>query len=129
MQDCCRCIFFIKQKKAYEMRISDWSSDVCSSDLFADYDLTDNIEAFGEFLYTFRKSNQIATPGTLRNLSIAASNPTNPTGQNIVLIQRRLAEPGARQFFQETDTWQGTFGLRGKLSNDWGWEEIGRAHV
>src|SRR3546814_3301293 len=27
--------FFFKQKTAYEMRISDWSSDVCSSDLFA----------------------------------------------------------------------------------------------
>src|SRR3546814_5232852 len=28
------CLFFIfKQKTAYEMRISDWSSDVCSSDL------------------------------------------------------------------------------------------------
>src|SRR3546814_12210194 len=26
-------VFFIKQKTAYEMRISDWSSDVCSSDL------------------------------------------------------------------------------------------------
>src|SRR3546814_4641113 len=35
---CCRCVyclhlFFFKQKTAYEMRISDWSSDVCSSDL------------------------------------------------------------------------------------------------
>src|SRR3546814_7695558 len=27
--------FFFKQKTAYEMRISDWSSDVCSSDLSA----------------------------------------------------------------------------------------------
>src|SRR3546814_6340401 len=27
------CVLFIKQKTAYEMRISDWSSDVCSSDL------------------------------------------------------------------------------------------------
>src|SRR3546814_7361331 len=27
--------FFVKQKTAYEMRISDWSSDVCSSDLLA----------------------------------------------------------------------------------------------
>src|SRR3546814_4839782 len=27
-------IFFFKQKTAYEMRISDWSSDVCSTDLF-----------------------------------------------------------------------------------------------
>src|SRR3546814_6706557 len=29
------CFFFFKQKTAYEMRISDWSSDVCSSDLSA----------------------------------------------------------------------------------------------
>src|SRR3546814_3845748 len=41
---CSRCIcvdtisdvvFFFKQRTAYEMRISDWSSDVCSSDLHA----------------------------------------------------------------------------------------------
>src|SRR3546814_4733715 len=30
---CVGCFFFFKQKTAYEMRISDWSSDVCSSDL------------------------------------------------------------------------------------------------
>src|SRR3546814_15178888 len=34
---CVYCLFFFfKQKTAYEMRISDWSSDVCSSDLVAD---------------------------------------------------------------------------------------------
>src|SRR3546814_9821129 len=33
---CVLCFFFFfKQKTAYEMRISDWSSDVCSSDLAA----------------------------------------------------------------------------------------------
>src|SRR3546814_11164655 len=32
---CCLLFFFFKQKTAYEMRISDWSSDVCSSDLTA----------------------------------------------------------------------------------------------
>src|SRR3546814_3706041 len=31
----CLLFFFFKQKTAYEMRISDWSSDVCSSDLDA----------------------------------------------------------------------------------------------
>src|SRR3546814_4598966 len=31
--DCVSLLFFFKQKTAYEMRISDWSSDVCSSDL------------------------------------------------------------------------------------------------
>src|SRR3546814_3834788 len=34
------CFFFFKQKTAYEMRISDWSSDVYSSDLI---DPSDNI--------------------------------------------------------------------------------------
>src|SRR3546814_4246961 len=32
-QACAGHFFFFKQKTAYEMRISDWSSDVCSSDL------------------------------------------------------------------------------------------------
>src|SRR3546814_1909779 len=36
--------FFFKQKTAYEMRISDWSSDVCSSDLSMSY----SIIGFGE---------------------------------------------------------------------------------
>src|SRR3546814_17184697 len=40
---CCDCctVFFFKQKTAYEMRIRDWSSDVCSSDL-----MTNGIRAF-----------------------------------------------------------------------------------
>src|SRR3546814_17321354 len=38
--------FFFKQKTAYEMRISDWSSDVCSSDLSASiaYDTARGLE-------------------------------------------------------------------------------------
>src|SRR3546814_2209454 len=31
---CVEGFFFFKQKTAYEVRISDWSSDVCSSDLY-----------------------------------------------------------------------------------------------
>src|SRR3546814_3297666 len=38
--------FFFKQKTAYEMRISDWSSDVCSSDLIMDK------RAFKDKVYT-----------------------------------------------------------------------------
>src|SRR3546814_10580353 len=33
-------VFFFKQKTAYELRISDWSSDVCSSDLIAKAPMT-----------------------------------------------------------------------------------------
>src|SRR3546814_13010922 len=42
----CLCfVFFFKQKTAYEMRISDWSSDVCSSDLVL---LSDTERLFNE---------------------------------------------------------------------------------
>src|SRR3546814_1680329 len=40
-------IFFFKQKTAYEMRISDWSSDVCSSDLIDRRHLRDHGDAVG----------------------------------------------------------------------------------
>src|SRR3546814_5332262 len=39
--------FFFKQKTAYEMRISDWSSDVCSSDLNEQAELADADEKAG----------------------------------------------------------------------------------
>src|SRR3546814_2714484 len=40
---CLTCFFFFKQKSAYERRISDWSSDVCSSDLVAIFEAVDGI--------------------------------------------------------------------------------------
>src|SRR3546814_11196391 len=51
--DCILCLFFFffKQKTAYEMRISDWSSDVCSSDLalVAEAADADRLTLDGEF--------------------------------------------------------------------------------
>jgi iron complex outermembrane receptor protein len=96
-----------------------------STAVFGHWDVNDSVEAFGEFLYTYRESEQIATPGTIRNLAISATNPTNPTGQNLVLVQRRLGEPGPRVFFQETHTAQGTLGLRGGIGSNWRWEVAG----
>src|SRR3546814_12072722 len=46
--------FFFKQKTAYEMRISDWSSDVCSSDL-ADRDIVAAVETLLEFVLLDRR--------------------------------------------------------------------------
>src|SRR3546814_395379 len=40
----CFFIFFFKQKTAYEMRISDWSSDVCSSDLPTGGEVPGNVQ-------------------------------------------------------------------------------------
>src|SRR3546814_9122459 len=54
--------FFFKQKTAYEMRISDWSSDVCSSDLLAFNDVEEAVaETFGEIL------EREATPNRIRH--------------------------------------------------------------
>src|SRR3546814_4964262 len=40
-------VFFFKQKTAYERRISDWSSDVCSSDLPVVFDATHSVQLPG----------------------------------------------------------------------------------
>src|SRR3546814_1922534 len=42
------CFFVFKQKTAYEMRISDWSSDVCSSDLEFDFEADELADIVGD---------------------------------------------------------------------------------
>src|SRR3546814_5667000 len=58
--------FFFKQKTAYEMRISDWSSDVCSSDLLVgDATVSTADEKYGLSWHGKRQARQIAlTPST-----------------------------------------------------------------
>src|SRR3546814_9851837 len=51
--------FFFKQKTAYEMRISDWSSDVCSSDLHGHF--FELVTGHGD--HAPRKHTVIAQPG------------------------------------------------------------------
>src|SRR3546814_10063751 len=41
------CFLFFKQKTAYEMRISDWSSDVCSSDLVGEPHILERLAPLG----------------------------------------------------------------------------------
>src|SRR3546814_5643436 len=59
--------FFFKKKTAYEMRISDWSSDVCSSDLYENHDshlsyqrqyYADNKERFRELARQWNRKNK-----------------------------------------------------------------------
>src|SRR3546814_10234367 len=44
----CFYVFFVKQKTAYDMRISDWSSDVCSSDLLGN---SPKLHSFCHFIW------------------------------------------------------------------------------
>src|SRR3546814_20257592 len=55
------CFFFFKQKTAYEMRISDWSSDVCSSDLVARAD-TRRVETLDARQHGLDKRQRHAEP-------------------------------------------------------------------
>src|SRR3546814_19447640 len=61
------CFFFFKQKTAYEMRISDWSSDVCSSDLNGDAPLLDLNEASVKKLISRAKKRGYITYEELNN--------------------------------------------------------------
>src|SRR3546814_9698475 len=63
-------VFFFKQKTAYEMRISDWSSDVCSSDLDA---------------LDFRGGDVLAFPAE------GVANPVNELDMRVALITNQIA--------------------------------------
>src|SRR3546814_2200426 len=70
----CLLFFFFKQKTAYEMRISDWSSDVCSSDLNP-YGLTDEgIEQRFQARHdaALARINGLLTPERLRHQAFVA---------------------------------------------------------
>src|SRR3546814_1490275 len=63
--------FFFKQKTAYEMRISDWSSDLCSSDLLTpaaetamrDYLRKNRGDRYGKFKYSTQLLTDIGELG------------------------------------------------------------------
>src|SRR3546814_6247284 len=80
--------FFFKQKTAYEMRISDWSSDVCSSDLLVDR-LRGQIETIGselgvDFLQQFAELRQQPALGLGARLRCAA-------GDHVLAVHQREA--------------------------------------
>src|SRR3546814_3110287 len=94
-------VFFFKQKTAYEMRISDWSSDVCSSDLF---DLV---------LLSAHRAREISGGS---ELTIDRDRDKNP-----VVALREIAEQTVRPH----DIQDALVGSLQKVVVD----EIGRAHV
>src|SRR3546814_720123 len=87
-------VFFFKQKTAYEMRISDWSSDVCSSDLVYGSHFAEDLQdarRFGwkvpdcEFDWSALRDNVLAEVSRLEGLY------TETLGNNKVEIIRERA--------------------------------------
>src|SRR3546814_8764995 len=81
------CVFFFfKQKTAYEMRISDWSSDVCSSDLLA------------------TRGRDRRDAGPARDAHAAVSRPIRGTGANrltVALRDRQALALGRRAIVEQ----------------------------
>src|SRR3546814_1928229 len=67
-------VFFFTQKTAYVLRISDWSSDVCSSDLldvFNGFLLSANLDAlFDRFLISFDNQGALVIAPTLAEMDL-----------------------------------------------------------
>src|SRR3546814_19003625 len=81
------CVFFFfKQKTAYEMRISDWSSDVCSSDLarYTTYKIgADQLQWLGEQAQELARVTEIVCC------------------EHIAALERRVAGSGAQHRSEE----------------------------
>src|SRR3546814_7660415 len=120
-----REFFFFKQKTAYEMRISDWSSDVCSSDLlwYASYSRGAKSGGF----------NATWNPTTLE-ANVAT---TGPVGQEVLdsfeiggkheLLDRTLRVSGAAFLYLYQGKQQSVTGFDASTLRTLG--QIGRAHV
>src|SRR3546814_2651247 len=91
--------FFFKQKTAYEMRISDWSSDVCSSDLAAQCRQSKELGFDGKTLIhpkTIAKANQVFAPSAEEiawsHRIIAAHAEATAAGKGVVVVDGKLVE-------------------------------------
>src|SRR3546814_3256285 len=100
--DLCLCslwlcfVFFFKQKTAYEMRISDWSSDVCSSDLYqgilgVSYDVTDELKAYLDYRYFATEDLKGTTPAGA-DVDVENESPTGMIGVRYMFGAPRPAE-------------------------------------
>src|SRR3546814_8468702 len=103
--------FFFKQKTAYEMRISDWSSDVCSSDL----------QEVGEDYFGLGLSGRIVAPlggGVFGHLTGAAGGFYRDT--DLTSVERNLCNfcPASdRDFIIAIDDSDDGFGFHGEVGS------------
>src|SRR3546814_7868810 len=101
--------FFFKQKTAYEMRISDWSSDVCSSDLAgrpSDLATQQAAAAVGQNVLMWRYQTSLDRYGILAGqVLLTAGDLENPTHRsNAQRAMERLLDLRILPIVNENDT-------------------------
>ncbi len=89
---------------------------------FGNYELNDRTRVFTEAMFNWRSSTQPGSPATLRNIAFDAAHPSNPTGEDILVLRRRTAEFGSRIFEQDVNTWRLVTGVEGDFGNDWSYD-------
>jgi iron complex outermembrane recepter protein len=92
-----------------------------SAAAFAEYDLTPELSAFAQVLYTKRHTATQDELYAVVNARVPASNPFNPFGEQVVVDMLLQGMP-ARQFVHELELTRGVGGLRGALGSSWEWE-------
>lgn len=89
--------------------------------LFGEYDLTPDLMAFAEVLYTNRQVMSQEGLYPVQRALVPADNPFNPFHQP-VLVDFILDGLEPRRFEHDMDWIRGAFGLRGSLISSWQWE-------
>src|SRR3546814_2382172 len=87
--------FFFKQKTAYEMRISDWSSDVCSSDLVGDGGV--DLDHWVATIIGVDRSAGFARPAQVEGLAIRGSPVSLPKPGGDRLGEDGVGQKGERR--------------------------------
>src|SRR3546814_8736088 len=106
------CVFFCKQKTAYEMRISDWSSDVCSSDLAGEAQIPESWpDGWAEYR-SIRLDRLVAEANRYAVLPIMIDDPATAA-----------FEVSGRFHVSQTER------FADRIASLFGLSEIGRAHV
>src|SRR3546814_8026716 len=93
-------LFFFKQKTAYEVRISDWSSDVCSSDLMA-LDSCRHCEISHPYQMPFRRISAVKTQQPIRLLPAVLHRGTEAARHDIPVRSAVIARSEERRVGKE----------------------------
>lgn len=85
-----------------------------------EYELTQQVSAFGEVLYVDRDFTARFEPPALNGATVSGSNPYNPFGED-VQVDELLTELGPRTFTRRAEMVRAAVGMRGRL-REWEWE-------
>jgi iron complex outermembrane receptor protein len=88
---------------------------------FVEFDLTSDLTAFTQVLYTSRDTVSQDELYAVQGANVPATNPFNPFGQAVAVDMLLVGVP-TRQFVHGLDLVRGVGGLRGSLGSTWEWE-------